>query len=130
MQDIGNEDFFEAEGELATGAFDVAQFAWSGSPLKSGSASTFQTDGGNNNGNYSNPEVDALIDELLQEADPDAQLELVIEIETILWDDIATIPGFTFPGVLATAADAEGVVYNPTQAGLTWNAPEWIRTAE
>ena len=130
VQDIGNEDFFEADGELATGAFDVAQFAWAGSPLKSGSSSTFQTDGGNNNGNYSNPEVDSLIDQLNQESDEDAKQELIIQIETILWDDLATIPGFTFPGVVATTADAEGVVYNPTQAGLTWNAQEWVRTAE
>lgn len=130
VQDIGNEDFFEAEGELATGAFDVAQFAWSGSPLKSGSSSTFQTGGGNNNGKYSNPEVDSLIDQLNQEPDPDAQTELVVQIETILWNDLATIPGFSFPGVIATSADAQGVVYNPTQAGLTWNAYEWVRTAE
>jgi peptide/nickel transport system substrate-binding protein len=130
VQDIGNEDFFEAEGELATGAFDVAQFAWAGSPLKSGSASTFQTGGGNNNGKYSNPEVDELIDQLNQESDADAQNELVIQIETILWEDLATIPGFTFPGLLATTADAQGVEFNATQAGLTWNAYEWVRTAQ
>lgn len=127
VQDIGNENFFEAEGELATGAFDVAQFAWAGSPLKSGSASTFQTDGGNNNGKYSNPQVDELIAQLNQETDPDAATELVIQIETILWEDLATIPGFAFPGVLATTADAQGVQYNPTQAGLTWNMQEWSR---
>ena len=130
VQDIGNENFFEPEGELATGAFDVAQFAWSGSPLKSGSSSTYQTDGGNNNGKYSNPEVDALIEQLNAEADPDAQTELVIQIETLLWEDLATIPGFAFPGVLATTADAQGVEYNPTQAGLTWNMQEWARSAE
>ena len=53
--DIGNENFFEPEGELATGAFDVAQFAWSGSPLNPAPSSTFSTDGGNNNGKYTNP---------------------------------------------------------------------------
>lgn len=130
VQDIGNEDFFEAEGELATGAFDVAQFAWAGSALKSGSSSTFQTGGGNNNGNYSNEEVDALIDQLNQEIDTDAQIEVIKQIETILWEDLATIPGFSFPGVVATTADAQGVEYNPSQAGLTWNAQQWARTAE
>ncbi len=135
VQDIGNPDFFEAEGELATGAFDVAMFAWAGSPLVSGSSSTYTTvaegaSKGNNNGYYSNPEVDELIAQLNQEPDPDAQNELIIQIETILWNDLATIPVFSFPGIVATAADAEGVVYNPTQAGLTWNAYEWARTAE
>ena len=60
----------------------------------------------------------------------DAQTELIIQIETLLWDDLATIPIFAFPGVIATASDAEGVVYNPTQAGLTWNAYEWVRAAQ
>ena len=128
VQDIGNENFFEPEGELATGAFDVAQFAWSGSALKSGSASTYQTDGGNNNGKYSNPAVDELIIQLNGETDPDAQTDLVIQIETILWEDLATIPGFAFPGLLATTADAGGIEYNPTQAGLTWNMFEWVRS--
>ncbi|MFC3686778.1 ABC transporter family substrate-binding protein [Aquipuribacter hungaricus] len=130
VQDIGNANFFEPEGALNTGAYDVAQFAWSGSPLKSGSASTFQTGGGNNNGQYTNPQVDELVNQLNAETDPDAQTELVIQIETILWEDLATIPGFAFPGVLATTADAQGVEYNPTQSGLTWNMQEWTRSAE
>ncbi|WP_336922963.1 ABC transporter family substrate-binding protein [Aquipuribacter sp. SD81] len=135
VQDIGNENFFEADGELATGAFDVAQFAWAGSPLKSGSVSTFECvpEGepkGNNNGYYCNEEVDALLDQLVQEPDADAQTELVTQIETILWEDLATIPGFTFPGLLATTSGVEGVVYNPTQADLTWNAWEWANTAQ
>lgn len=134
VQDIGNPDFFEAEAELATGAFDVAMFAWTGSPLVSGSSSTYTTvaegaSKGNNNGYYSNPQVDELIAQLNQEPDPDAQTELIIQLETLLWDDLATIPVFSFPGIVATAADADGVTYNPTQAGLTWNAYEWVRTA-
>ena len=126
--DAGDETFFDADGGLATRQFEVAQFAWAGSPLKSGSSSTFQTGGGNNNGAYSNPEVDALIDQLNVTIDPDEQQAIVTDIETILWNDLATIPGFSFPGVLATTEDAAGVEYNPTQAGLTWNANEWTRT--
>ena len=128
--DAGDENFFEPEGALATGAFDVAQFAWSGSALDSGASSTFVTGGGNNQGKYSNPEVDALLTQLNQETDPDAQRDIVIQIETILWNDLATIPGFTFPAVLATTDDVQGVEYNPAQAGLTWNVQEWSRTAE
>jgi peptide/nickel transport system substrate-binding protein len=129
VQDIGNENFFEPEGELATRAFDVAMFAWAGSPLKSSSASTYQTGGGNNNGAYSNPQVDELIGQLNAETDPDAANELVIQIETLLWEDLATIPVFSFPGLLATTEDAENVEYNPTQAGLTWNMHEWSRAS-
>jgi peptide/nickel transport system substrate-binding protein len=117
--------FFDDGGELDSGNFDVAMFAWAGSPLVSGSSSTYITDGGNNEGNYSNAEVDALLAELDQTADQDAQQDLIVQIETILWNDLATIPLFTFPGLLAYSSNAQGVVFNASQGGLTWNMEDW-----
>lgn len=117
--------FFNAGGELVTGNFDVAMFAWAGSPLVTGSSAIYVTDGGSNYGNYSNPKVDDLIDTLNQTTDPDMQKQIIIEMETILWDDLATIPVFAFPGIVAYAANSTGVEYNATQAGLTWNMQDW-----
>lgn len=127
IQDAGQEDFFG--NGLAAGNFDVALFAWAGSPLVTGSSSTFETGGGNNNGKYSNPEVDALIAELNTTPDPDAQLELIKQIETILWEDLATIPLFAFPGVVAHSSDVSGVKFQPSQTQVTWNMHEWDTTA-
>lgn len=121
--DGGADDFFDVG--LPEGKFDVALFAWAGSSLKSGSSSTYQTGGGNNQGNYSNPAVDKLIDELNSEIDEDRINELATQIDTILWEDLATIPAFTFPAILAYTNKASGVEYNPTQADLTWNAQQW-----
>lgn len=121
--DSGKEDFFDVD--LPEGNFDVALFAWAGSSLKSGSSSTYITGGGNNQGNYSNPEVDKLINELNQTIDEAKITELAIKIDTMLWDDLATIPAFTFPGILAYDENAKGVQFNPTQADLSWNAQEW-----
>jgi peptide/nickel transport system substrate-binding protein len=123
--DEGDKTFFNANGALVTGNFDVALFAWTGSPLVTGSSSIYVTDGGSNYGNYSNKTVDKLTAQLNQTTDPDAQVDLIIQIETILWDELATIPVFAFPGIVAYDADAEGVVYNATQAGLTWNMQYW-----
>jgi peptide/nickel transport system substrate-binding protein len=122
--DQGADDFFGVG--LDQGLFEVAMFAWAGSPLVTGASSTFVTGGGNNNGNYSNEEVDALIDQLNQETDLDAQQELIIQIETILWEDLATIPVFTFPALLATVQGVENVEFNATQASITWNMDEWV----
>ena len=47
--------------------------------------------GGNNHG-YSNPEFDELVDEAKQTTDPEQQAELFQEAETILLDDVGTIP--------------------------------------
>jgi peptide/nickel transport system substrate-binding protein len=123
--DEGDKTFFNADGALVTGRFDVAMFAWAGSPLVTGSSSIYVTDGGSNYGNYSNPEVDALTEELNQTTDLEEQKNIIIEIESILWQDLATIPVFAFPGIVAYDATAEGVEYNATQSGLTWNMQDW-----
>jgi peptide/nickel transport system substrate-binding protein len=123
--DEGDKTFFNANGALVTGRFDVALFAWAGSPLVTGSSAIYVTDGGSNYGNYSNKEVDKLTSELNQTTDLEAQTELIIQIETILWDDLATLPVFAFPGIVAYDANSSGVEYNATQAGLTWNMQDW-----
>jgi peptide/nickel transport system substrate-binding protein len=82
---------------------------------------------GNNNGCYSNPEVDALYGQLLAELDGDAARQLVKQIEDILWEDLPTFPLFTFPSLAAWADDVEGVQNNRTQGGITWNMHEWTR---
>jgi peptide/nickel transport system substrate-binding protein len=123
VQDAGQEDFFG--NGLEVGNFDVALFAWAGSPLVTGSSSTYITGGGNNKGKYSNPEVDALTAELDVTSDVDAQNELVTQIETILWNDLATIPLFAHPGITASSSTIEGVTAQPSQTHVTWNMQEW-----
>ena len=126
--DAGSPTFFDVE--LPEGDFDIAMFAWSGSSLKSGTSSTYQTNGGNNQGNYSSEDVDALIEELNAELDPARINELANEIDTILWEDLATIPVFTFPSLTATSNTAVGIEPNPAQNGLTWNIEQWQVAAE
>jgi peptide/nickel transport system substrate-binding protein len=123
ISDAGSETFFA--DELPSGNFDIALFAWAGGPNKTGASSTFITGGGNNQQNYSNPEVDELVTQLNAAVDKDEQLALANQIDTILWEDLATIPIFTFPGILAYSDTVTNIEYNPTQVGLTWNAEKW-----
>ncbi len=123
--DGGSATFFDDDGELANGNFDVAMFAWAGSPLVTGSSSAYVTGGGNNLGSYSNAQVDSLLDQLNITPVKADQVELIKQIETILWDDLASIPLFAFPGLAAYASNAQGVVFNASQAGLTWNMEDW-----
>lgn len=123
VQDAAQSDFFS--NGLPNGNFDVALYAWAGSPLLSGTATTFVTGGGNNKGKYSNPEVDRLTAELNSETDSAKQVELVTQIEKILWEDLATIPMFVHPAVDAWSSNVEGVVPNFSQAEITWNMEEW-----
>jgi peptide/nickel transport system substrate-binding protein len=59
------------------------------------------------------------------ELDRSKQAPLVEQLDTVLWRDLATIPLFALPAVLATSPNVEGVQYNATPVDLTWNAADW-----
>lgn len=119
--------FNDEDGDLINGNFDAAIYAWDGSTLVTGSSSIYRSDGGYNDGSYANPEVDVLLDQLDVTPNRDEQTPLIIQIEQHLWGDVATIPLFAYPGLAAWSSDASGVVFNASQAGLTWNMDEWSR---
>lgn len=123
IKDTGTPNFFEVA--MPDGDFDVAMFAWIGSALVTSQNDIFRSTGESNFGHYKNTKMDSVLDNLAKETDTDAQLALVKEADTILWKDLAQIPIFAYPGIVATTPDAEGVVYNASQADLTWNAYAW-----
>lgn len=123
--DAGSPTFLDKE--WVGGNYDVALFSWSGSPLVAGTSDFFRSGGGNNTTGYASRLVDQLFDQLVVEADPARQVELLRKIDMRLWADLVTIPLFTFPAVLATAKDVRGMQYNATLTGLTWNVSEWAR---
>ena len=100
-------------------------FAWAGSPLVTGSTDIYLTGGGQNPGKYSNPEVDKLLKQLNAELDTTKQTAIQKQIDTILWTDLATIPAYAFPAMLATTPNATGMEFNATQADLSWNVAKW-----
>jgi peptide/nickel transport system substrate-binding protein len=126
VQDAGSETFFDVE--LAAGDWDIAMFGWRGSALKSGSVAIYTPGTGNNVGNVDIPEIQPLLDEILITPDPAAQIELANQIDIILWEELATIPVFSFPAVAAWSDDVANVVLNPAQTGLTFNAASWERS--
>jgi peptide/nickel transport system substrate-binding protein len=124
--DAGSNTFFSSE--LEKGEFDVALFAWTNSPLITQSYATYMTNGAQNKGDYSNPEVDLLLKQLYSELSPDNQQRIMQRLDTTLWADLATEPLFAFPALVATASDVQGVTYNPSSFDITYNANDWTRT--
>jgi peptide/nickel transport system substrate-binding protein len=122
--DEGTPEFFYSD--LTNGDFDVALFAWTGSSRVTQSYATYMSNGVQNNGGYSSPEVDLLLKQLYSELDPDQQRALMVRLDTKLWADLATIPLFASPGLLATAAGVQGVQYNPGPSGTTYNQNTWL----
>jgi peptide/nickel transport system substrate-binding protein len=124
--DGGTNAFFGAA--LLRGEFDVALFAWTSSPQLTQSYPTYLSKGSQNNGKYSSPQVDQLLKQLYSELNPTNQQRLMTELDRTLWSDLATMPLFAFPALLATAANVEGVTYNPGSAGITYNVNDWSLT--
>jgi peptide/nickel transport system substrate-binding protein len=112
---------------LPASQYDVALFAWVGTPFNSSNKSIYETGGGQNWNNYSNPEVDSLFEQANASLDEAERVELYNQIDQILWDDMITIPLYQFPDLVATKG-VEGVKYNPSSAGITWNVEEWKLT--
>ena len=121
--DAGSPTLFERE--LIDGDYDIVMFNWTGSPLMSTSHDVYTSAGEINYGKYSSPDVDRWFDQAIHELNPDRQTALLKLIDTQLWRDLATIPLYAHPAVLATSPQAHGVVYNPTQGELSWNAQDW-----
>jgi peptide/nickel transport system substrate-binding protein len=116
---------------LVAGGFQVALFAWVGSPFISSTPPIYQSPegaGGAVQQNYSRtgtPQIDALLTQWLTETD-DAQIAKTgNEIDKALWDQMATLPLYQKPTFIAYSSNVKGVQDNPTQAGPLWNASTW-----
>jgi peptide/nickel transport system substrate-binding protein len=119
--------------EFDVGNFDIALFAWVGTPFSVSSnksiftcteAETGPCDGGSNFGAYDNSKIDDLFKQAIQSADKDKSVELSQQIDKIIWDDMATIPLYAKP-VYQPYRDTFGnVKINATTEGPIWNAAE------
>jgi peptide/nickel transport system substrate-binding protein len=123
--DAGTPTFFDKE--QPAGNFDVAMFAWMGSPLLGDNGDIYMTGGGQNHIKYSNPEFDKVFTDIYAELDKSRRTQLIKRADTLLWTDLATIPLFAYPAVFAVSKDVTGIEFNATQADLTWNVGNWSR---
>ena len=116
--------------EIEAGNFDIALFAWVGTPYPlSSNKSIFAVGGGQNFGKYENPKIGELFDQASASADYDAAVETSQEIDEILWTDLATVPLFAKPTFLPYRDTYVNLRDNATTEGPLWNSPEIGRKA-
>ena len=85
-------------------------FAWTGSPLKTGTSTHLHDRRWQQQGQLlATPRSTTLIaaDQPGRSTRP-RSIELANQIDTILWEDLATIPLFTFPGLEAHSDETSG----------------------
>ncbi|EMY35495.1 extracellular solute-binding protein [Arthrobacter crystallopoietes BAB-32] len=112
---------------LGKGGYDATIFGWINSGVGvSGVPQIFRTGSGSNYNGFSDPEADALMDELMVTIDPAEQDKLITQIDKIVWDSFYGLPLFQAVGLDAYNSDRiEGIVYQPNQTGVFWNFWDW-----
>jgi peptide/nickel transport system substrate-binding protein len=118
--------FFPESGDFADADYDIALFAWVGTPFTASSnQSLFIPGGGQNEMSYENEEVGTLFTEAIQTADPEETVEKTNQIDEILWEDLPTIPLYAKPTLLPVRDSIINVVDNASTYGPLWNATTW-----
>lgn len=114
-----------------TSVYDATFFGWqSTSTAVTESDANYRTGGGNNFYGYSNPEVDALFDQLQVSTEPAEQEQILAQIEKFLVDDAFGLTIFQFPAVSAWSSSLQGVDPISIAPTILWNFWEWEFTTE
>lgn len=80
---------------------------------------------GSNNAQYSNPEVDALLEEGARTFDPDARKAIYHRVQEIVRDDLPFLPLFTNNTIYGRKSGIEGFVPNTNTRSEAWHAAGW-----
>jgi peptide/nickel transport system substrate-binding protein len=113
--------------------YDLALFAWVGSPDPSGNANIYGCDEGDtprpqNWTVYCNDELTSLMDEANATVNPEENARLWNEAAAVIAEGVPIIPLFQQPQIVAWDNTVTGPQLNPTNQTNLWNAAEWART--
>jgi peptide/nickel transport system substrate-binding protein len=128
---IKNADADVLFGEwLPEGNFDIANFAWVGTPFAvSSNDSIFRTGSAQNYGKFSSTKFDELMTQAVAELDPKKAAELGNQADQVLYDEMATLPLYQKPQLLAFRNTFTGIGENLSSQGPFWNAGVWAQKA-
>ncbi|HEY8471962.1 MAG TPA: ABC transporter family substrate-binding protein [Natronosporangium sp.] len=111
---------------LASGDFDIMIFAWVGSPAFQASGQQFwDSESDSNFGHYSNPEVDRLVREALNQSDLAAVADLLNQAQAIVASEAYSLPLLDRPVYAFVRDDYVNVRPNFTNEGVPYNIHEW-----
>ena len=110
---------------LVNGNYDLFMFAWVGTADPAGSVEIWKCEGSQNFTGYCNEEVSELLEASNEALDPAQRGDLMNQADSLMVQDIPTIPLYQKPTFLAWNTKVHGVADNPTQEGFTWNSEHW-----
>ena len=114
---------------LPASDFDMALFAWVGTPFKSSSYGNYacKPAGSANYNLYCNPEMDKKFEEANKELDFDTRVKLMNEVDQIMREDVHSIPLFVLTDFAAHRSEIQNISYVGINGGVTWNLFAWTR---
>jgi peptide/nickel transport system substrate-binding protein len=127
--DIKIEPLTSLGNTLSTGDYDIIIFAYVTTPFVADNVSIWTTDGGQNWGKYSNPQVDKLMGDASKELDPAKMRDLFNQGDELLSKDAYVLPLYAKPVFIAVYSDYVYIRNNPTAEGQTYNIGEWALKA-
>ncbi|HEX5144149.1 MAG TPA: ABC transporter family substrate-binding protein, partial [Mycobacterium sp.] len=99
----GGNNFFSQY--ITTGDFDIAQFSWVGDAFPLGSLTQIYGTGSESNfGKIGTPEIDAKIEAVLDELDPDKARVLANQLDEMIWAEGFSLPLTQSPGNVGVRA--------------------------
>ncbi|MFD4642067.1 ABC transporter family substrate-binding protein [Lentzea sp. NPDC058436] len=108
---------------VSAGDYDVALFAWSGSPFKGGKKSIYETGGGQNWQNLTVPAADEAMKKAVSQTAIADSLKFWSEADAALANSYGSLPLFQMPNMWAFKGLDR--VYFQSYYGALWNANEW-----
>ncbi|MCT1735211.1 ABC transporter family substrate-binding protein [Kocuria marina] len=126
VEDLGDPNWSE---KLADGDYDASLYGWVSPGVGTEMLSQiFKTGGGGNYNEYSNADVDKLVDEARANLDESSRNDQIAEVDKHTFEDAYGLPLFQSVGYVATSDKIAGVdKYQPNQTGVFWNVSEWSR---
>lgn len=80
---------------------------------------------GSNTGQYSNPEVDALLEKGARTFDPEARRAIYLRVQEIVRQDLPFLPLFAYTNVFGRKEGLEGFEANSNTRVASWHAAGW-----
>ena len=113
---------------LVSEGFQIALFAWVGSPSIASSQSIYISPKHGQQQNYSQagtPQIDAALHKMATAPNTTIEKKYANEADKLLWAQMATLPLYQKPTLIAFDNNVKGVGDNSTQVGPMWNSDTW-----
>ena len=130
-----NPDLFsgpDTPTSVVAGGFQIALFASTGSPFATSLIPSYQSPArgfGQNVSRAGTAAIDALLDRIATDQDAAQQAADANAADALLWEQMATLPLFQKPTLVAYDSALRGVQNNASQSGVLWNSDDWsLRT--